>query len=553
MPEEMQSAHKKIVHHLTNVVSNPDRVEQVKLLVAELQRISILWDELWYGTVQQYSTEVAKRVKRMEDEAKKLERNNTLSQDEKRALVKDKYYILFKPILYVLNKVEAITKEPSSTPMEEWFQKKYGQFIQDMMFKLREPPEFAKPREVWKLLDELQSMIGSKLLRKKDLDLRQISPSLANLKDTLIPMPGQDFLDLDIKNLEPNLTILPTKTKPKKLKIRASNGQGYSYLFKGLEDLHLDERIMQFLSIANTLMKKNSFQARHYSVVPLGPRSGLIQWVEGAVPMFSLYKKWHQRRANAMEFASKKDRDASKGIATKPADQFYNKLIPLLRDHGIHNLDNRKEWPLEVMRQVHFELMEETPKDLLSTTLYLSTDNASEWFERTSNLTKSIAVMSVIGYIIGLGDRHMDNLLIDFKKGEIIHIDYNVCFEKGAKLRIPEKVPCRLTQNIVNVFGVTGVEGLFRLSCEKTLEILRSGKETLLTLLEAFIYDPLVDWTPGVELGLAGAFGKAQDAQDPGGFHQDKRDMQAEITFSMLSVRMAEMKGAWMQNRSLLR
>ena len=69
----------------------------------------------------------------------------------------------------------------------------------------------------------------------------------------------------------------------------------------------------------------------------------------------------------------------------------------------------------------------------------------------------------------------MDNLLVDFKKGEIIHIDYNVCFEKGAKLRIPEKVPCRLTQNIVNVFGVTGVEGLFRLSCERTLEILRGN------------------------------------------------------------------------------
>ena len=77
-------------------------------------------------------------------------------------------------------------------------------------------------------------------------------------------------------------------------------------------------------------------------------------------------------------------------------------------------------------------------------------------------------------YFSGLGDRHLDNLLVDFKRGEIIHIDYNVCFEKGAKLRIPEKVPCRLTQNMVNVFGVTGTDGLFRLSCERTLEILRS-------------------------------------------------------------------------------
>ena len=79
----------------------------------------------------------------------------------------------------------------------------------------------------------------------------------------------------------------------------------------------------------------------------------------------------------------------------------FSKLIPLLRDHGIHNLDNRKEWPLSVMRQVLFELMEETPKDLLSMNLYLSSKTADEWYQLTSNLTRSIAVMCVIGYIIG--------------------------------------------------------------------------------------------------------------------------------------------------------
>ena len=39
------------------------------------------------------------------------------------------------------------------------------------------------------------------------------------------------------------------------------------------------------------------------------------------------------------------------------------------------------------------------------------------------------------------------------------------------------------------------MDGLFRQSCEHTLRVLRKGRETLLTLLEAFVYDPLVDWT----------------------------------------------------------
>lgn len=66
--------------------------------------------------------------------------------------------------------------------------------------------------------------------------------------------------------------------------------------------------------------------------------------------------------------------------------------------------------------------------------------------------------MSIIGYIIGLGDRHLDNVLVDLNTGEVVHIDYNVCFEKGKTLRVPEKVPFRMTPNIRTALGVTGVE-----------------------------------------------------------------------------------------------
>ena len=41
---------------------------------------------------------------------------------------------------------------------------------------------------------------------------------------------------------------------------------------------------------------------------------------------------------------------------------------------------------------------------------------------------------------------------------QIVHIDYSVCFEKGRKLRVPERVPFRLTQNLERALGPTGVE-----------------------------------------------------------------------------------------------
>lgn len=47
---------------------------------------------------------------------------------------------------------------------------------------------------------------------------------------------------------------------------------------------------------------------------------------------------------------------------------------------------------------------------------------------------------------------------VDLITGEILHIDYNVCFEKGKTLRVPEKVPFRMTPNLQEALGVTGIE-----------------------------------------------------------------------------------------------
>ena len=39
--------------------------------------------------------------------------------------------------------------------------------------------------------------------------------------------------------------------------------------------------------------------AKDYAVIPLGARSGLIQWVDNITPLFGIYKRWQQREAYA--------------------------------------------------------------------------------------------------------------------------------------------------------------------------------------------------------------------------------------------------------------
>ncbi|RVE69384.1 hypothetical protein OJAV_G00077180 [Oryzias javanicus] len=99
------------------------------------------------------------------------------------------------------------------------------------------------------------------------------------------------------------------------------------------------------------------------------------------------------------------------------------------------------------------------------------------------------------GYIVGLGDKHIQNILIDEQTAELVHIDLGVAFEQGMILPTPETVPFRLSRDIVEGMGITGVEGVFRRCCEKTMEVMRSSQEALLTIVEVLLYGPLFDWT----------------------------------------------------------
>ena len=51
--------------------------------------------------------------------------------------------------------------------------------------------------------------------------------------------------------------------------------------------------------------------------------------------------------------------------------------------------------------------------------LWCSSTCTSDWWKMSQTYSRSVAVMSIIGYILGLGDRHLDNMLMDFTTGEV--------------------------------------------------------------------------------------------------------------------------------------
>ena len=52
------------------------------------------------------------------------------------------------------------------------------------------------------------------------------------------------------------------------------------------------------------------------------------------------------------------------------------------------------------------------------------------WFRMRLNYSRSAAVTSIVGHVLGLGDRHLSNILIDTQSGELVHIDLGIAFEQ---------------------------------------------------------------------------------------------------------------------------
>lgn len=133
------------------------------------------------------------------------------------------------------------------------------------------------------------------------------------------------------------------------------------------------------------------------------------------------------------------------------------------------------------------------------------------WFAMRLNYTRSVATTSIVGHVLGLGDRHISNILLDNVSGQVIHIDLGIAFDQvglfarsytplltkktqGKLLPVPETVPFRMTKDIVDGMGMSGTSGVFHRCAEETLRVLRDDSEVIMTVLEVFKHDPLHSW-----------------------------------------------------------
>uniref|UniRef100_A0A0K2TDA5 Serine/threonine-protein kinase TOR n=2 Tax=Lepeophtheirus salmonis TaxID=72036 RepID=A0A0K2TDA5_LEPSM len=415
----------------------------------ELIRVAILWHEQWHEGLEEAS----------------------------RMFFGD---LNIQGMMAVLEPLHKMLEAGPQTLKEISFQTTYGQEITEAKKycqRYQQCNDMRHLNHAWDIYYQVFRRITRQLPQLTQLELQYVSPQLLMCRDLELAVPGSYVPHqplIRIMSVQPSLQVITSKQRPRKLCLRGSNGKTFMFLLKGHEDLRQDERVMQFFSLVNSLLLndpetyRRNLAIQRFAVIPLSTNSGLIGWVPHSDTLHGLIKDYREKKRILLNIEHR--------IMQKMTNDYDN--LPLM---------NKVE--------VFEHSLEHTNGDDLATLLLLKSPSSEIWFDRRTNLTRSLAVMSMVGYVLGLGDRHPSNLLLDRMSGKILHIDFGDCFEVAmTREKYPEKIPFRLTRMLINAMEVTGIEGTYRRTCESVMTVLRRNKDSLMAVLEAFVYDPLLNW-----------------------------------------------------------
>ncbi|GAN09060.1 DNA-dependent protein kinase catalytic subunit isoform 1 [Mucor ambiguus] len=332
----------------------------------------------------------------------------------------------------------------------------------------------------------------------EEKNLKSYSPWLNAFKsiehDQELEIPGQydglskpyPELHAKVASVDPTLLVMHSMRRPKRVKIYGTDEKEYMFLVKGGEDLRLDERIEQAFGVMNDAVRKNKFcssqniQIATYKVIPMASSLGIIEWVDNTKPLKACMEEQGpsellinaKRKYNRWITSNKR---TSKNLAER-----YHAAFAQPRDIIVSRFKEAESFvPANLVRNYLFKLAS-SPEAFL--------------FSR-KEFAYSLSCISIFGYIMGIGDRHMDNFLVDMKSGRLIPIDFGYAFGVASELLpIPEIVPFRLTRQLVTVLEPLGISGILEDAMTHILSAVQAEKELLLNIMTVFVKEPHLEW-----------------------------------------------------------
>eukprot|EP00878_Enallax_costatus_P008272 GHUV01008648.1.p1 GENE.GHUV01008648.1~~GHUV01008648.1.p1 ORF type:complete len:2405 (+),score=620.50 GHUV01008648.1:939-7217(+) len=253
-------------------------VEQATLVSTELIRIAILWHEMWHEALE---------------EASRL----YFGESNVEAMLN---------VLLPLH--ELMEKTGPSTLKEIAFVQAYGRELSEAyewLSKFRVSRKEAELHQAWDLYYHVFKRINKQLHSMTTLELQYVAPALVRAQGMELAVPGTYIAGeplVTIAAFAPQLQVISSKQRPRKLTIHGGDGAEYMFLLKGHEDLRQDERVMQLFGLVNNMLgaerstAERDLSIARYAVIPLSPNSGLIGWVPNCDTLHALIREYRDSR-----------------------------------------------------------------------------------------------------------------------------------------------------------------------------------------------------------------------------------------------------------------
>ncbi|CAH6792055.1 Prkdc [Phodopus roborovskii] len=294
-----------------------------------------------------------------------------------------------------------------------------------------------------------------------------------------------------ISGFDERVKVMVSLRKPKRIVIRGHDEKEYPFLVKGGEDLRQDQRIEQLFEVMNAILAQDAACSQRnmhlitYRVVPMTCRLGLIEWIESTMTLKDLL----------LSNMSKEEKVAYNSDPKAPNREYKDWLIKMSgkRDSGAYELmykgANRTETIMAFRKREN-----RVPADLLKRAFVKMSSSPEAFLALRSHFASSHALLCISHWLLGIGDRHLNNFMVAMETGSVIGIDFGHAFGSATQLPVPELIPFRLTQQFVSLMLPVKETGLMCAIMVYALRAFRSCAGLLIDTMEVFVKDPSFDW-----------------------------------------------------------
>jgi Phosphatidylinositol 3- and 4-kinase len=237
-------------------------------------------------------------------------------------------------------------------------------------------------------------------------------------------------------------------------------------LYKHDDDLRQEAFAIQFIKTCSDILKSSGLDMKllTFQCIPVGTRRGFVEWVQGSIPLSEICHPFSDSSISILSATNRSVSSRTSSAHIVPDDLVLQEnsrsrtVSPQIRNgpSKYSSLRRLGGQPNEKLRRLAIgskagsrgSIANDPIQDYLRSVAYDANAPYMIRKEVMETYIKSCAGYSVITYILGVGDRHLDNLLLHHS-GAFFHCDFSFILGNDPK----KYLPMRITEDMIYGMG----------------------------------------------------------------------------------------------------